>query len=181
MLIPFNSQHTHSTSYKDIQMITQAQLKSILDYDQDTGLFTWKKKLSNRTEIGNLAGYYKDFKYTQICIEGTLYYAHRLVWLYMYGYMPKYVDHINKNKSDNRLCNLREATNQQNAFNSKKPSNNTSGIKGVMWNKYAKKWHVQLCFNKKKKHIGYYADFFEACCISIKTRNLMHGEFANFC
>jgi hypothetical protein len=153
-------------------MLTQAELQSQLHYDLDTGIFTWIK--SNKQ-----AGYYPENKYSQIGIGDKLYYGHRLAWLYAYGYFPKYVDHINGIKSDNRLCNLREATNQQNAFNSKISTNNTTGIKGVMWNKNAKKWHVQIVLNNKKYHIGYFIDFFEACCNAISIRKMLHGNFAN--
>jgi hypothetical protein len=153
-------------------MLTQAELQAQIHYDPETGLFTWIK-------TNNKAGYYPENKYSQIGLNNKLYYGHRLAWLYVYGYFPQYVDHINGVKSDNRLINLRKATNQQNACNSKIPVTNTSRIKGVMWNKNAKKWQVQITLNQKKYHIGYFADFFEACCIVFVTRNKLHGDYAN--
>lgn len=153
-------------------MLTQAELQAQLHYDSETGLFTWIKTNSK-------AGYYPENNYSQVGVNNKLYYGHRLAWLYAYGYFPKYVDHINGIKSDNRLINLREATNQQNACNSKIPTTNTTGIKGVMWNKNAKKWHVQITLHKKRYHIGYFSDFFEACCIAFVARTKFHGDFAN--
>ena len=149
-------------------MLTQAELKSQLHYDQETGVFTWIKN-------NKKAGYSPSNNYCQIYVNNISHYAHRLVWLYVYGYFPKYIDHINRDKSDNRLCNLREVTNQQNSFNSKIPSTNTTKIKNVMWNKYAKKWHVQITLNGKKIHLGYYDDFFNACCIAIKNKQILHS------
>jgi len=99
-------------------MITQDKLKEILDYNQHTGLFTWKKikKYSNRS-VGDIAGSL-SLGYVVIGIDKKIYKAHRLAWLYVYGEFPKeQLDHINGNKEDNRICNLREANQSQNNFN----------------------------------------------------------------
>lgn len=77
--------------------------------------------------------------YVQIKISGKLYHAHRLAWLYVYGYMPeKEIDHINRIRDDNRIANLREATSQLNSLNTGIYKNNTSGSKGIYYNKRAK-------------------------------------------
>jgi hypothetical protein len=155
-------------------MITQDEIKDKLNYDQNTGVFTWKVKPNSTTNIGKVAGTLNK-NYVEICVSGKKYGAHRLAWLYVYGEFPKLIDHINNNPSDNRICNLREATHKQNSWNSKTPITNTSGIKGVSWHKRDNKWRVCIL----GKQLGLFADFFEACCKSFSARNSLHGEFAN--
>ena len=89
-------------------MITQSKLKELVNYDQDTGIFTWKKRTSNRIKIGDIIGNLHNCGYIEMGVNGKRYLAHRLAWLYVYGYMPKLIDHINTNKQDNRICNLYE-------------------------------------------------------------------------
>ena len=110
-------------------MITQEYLKSVLSYDPETGIFTWKyrqgligKKISWNTRYSEKqAGTIDPVGYLGIAIEYKRYYAHRLAWLYMTGELPKkYIDHLNGNKSDNRFLNLREATNSENQQNQKR-------------------------------------------------------------
>ena len=97
--------------------------------------------------------------YIRIKVNGKLYRAHRLAFLYMTGSTPlDCTDHINGIKNDNRWCNLREATKQENRHNTGVQKNNTSGFKGVSWHKHAKKWRARARFNKKEIHIGYYND-----------------------
>ena len=156
-------------------MITQDDVKDKLNYDQDTGLFTWKVKPNSTKNIGDVAGTLNK-NYIEICLNGKKYGAHRLAWLYMYGQFPEScIDHINNNPSDNRLCNLREATHKQNSWNSKLPVTNTTGIKNVSWHKRDKKWRVCIL----GKQLGLFTDFFEACCKAFSARNSLHGEFAN--
>lgn len=97
-------------------MITQEQLKELLDYDPDTGIFTWKV---DRIAIGagRKAGWLSPRGYIYITINSRRYLAHRLVWLYAHGFLPSELDHINRDASDNRLCNLRVVTGSQNNRN----------------------------------------------------------------
>jgi hypothetical protein len=98
--------------------ITQEYLKSILSYDQGTGVFTWLLKTSNRVKVGMQAGTLRNNGYLKINLNGQLYYVHRLAWLYVTGEWPKNnIDHINGAKDDNRWVNLREATHSQNNRN----------------------------------------------------------------
>ena len=179
MLIPFNGQHTHSTSYKDIQMLTQAELQSRLNYNSITGIFTWKNppRYSNKKD-GDNAGW-GCHGYIMIKINNKTYSAHRLAWLYMYNYLPPIIDHINGNPSDNRISNLRPATLSKNQQNSKIPKSNTSGIKGVSWHKATKKWRATLNINGKLKHLGVFDDIKSAELIVREARIKYHGEFAN--
>jgi hypothetical protein len=88
------------------------------------------------------------------------------------------VDHI-KNKNDNRIENLREADQNQQQHNKGLTKSNTSGVKGVSWNKRNEKWEAQLKFEGKKLHVGYFIDIKEAETAIKKLREQLHGEFAN--
>ena len=132
-------------------MLTQERLKELLHYDPDTGLFTNLIQRSSRAKKGIVAGYEDTEGYIKIEIYGKPYLAHRLVWFYMYGSFPEiFLDHKNEIKNDNRIANLRLATNQENRHNiSNQRTNNTSGFIGVAWNKENKKWRSQIQTNKQ--------------------------------
>ena len=98
--------------------ITAERLRELLDYDPETGLFTWRVTVNNRAWAGTVADAINHAGYNYIGIEGQRYLAHRLAWLYVHGNWPsKEIDHINRVRSDNRFCNLREATRALNARN----------------------------------------------------------------
>jgi len=160
-------------------MLTQSQLKEILDYDASTGLFVWKKRLSCRIRIGDIAKSPTDKGYIRIGINGTRYVAHRLVFLWMTGINPpEQVDHINGNRSDNRFCNLRLATNRENSYNNRKRNSNTSGYKGVSFVPHIKKWHAYVD-NKDGRHlVGYFSELSDAAIAVKSAREKLHGEFA---
>src|SRR6266446_8705973 len=115
-------------------------LKKNIKYDPVTGHFTWIKKRKGRNHaIGSKAGYTDAYGYLTIGINYKIYKAHRLAWLYMTGKWPKnFIDHINRDPSDNRWENLREATRSQNQINSKVPSSSKLGIKGIRLRSYGK-------------------------------------------
>ncbi len=146
-----------------MEHINQQNLKNLLAYDPDTGVFTWLKPTSNRIKPGALACSVNTIGYVRIGIGNKRYLAHRLAWLYVYGVWPKNeIDHINRNRQDNRICNLRDATSQENKINSGLKSNNTSGIKGVSWDKKCNRWRVQARVNGKKTYVGIFNDIKDA-------------------
>lgn len=160
-------------------MLTQAELKAQLNYNQDTGIFTWIKTNKNSfKKVGDIAGTLLSSSYINIGINKKIYIAHRLAWLYVYGYFPKFIDHINGNPSDNRLCNLRECTHSQNMCNRKLNKNNKSGFKGIFWNSQCNKWECVLSLNNKKIYLGRFNDLNDAISTIQKARDLYHGEFA---
>jgi len=125
--------------------LTAERLRALLDYDPETGVFTRKVRTSNRIRSGDIAGTRNPPRYTLISIEGIQYRAHRLAWLYVYGEWPSEdLDHINRVKTDNRLCNLRLATRKQNMENNGPQKNNRLGIRGVYWDVARKKWAVTI-------------------------------------
>ena len=146
-----------------MERLTQQQLKQLLAYDPDTGAFTWLKPTSNRVKPGALACSVNTVGYVRIGIGGKRYAAHRLAWLYVHGVWPENeIDHINRNRQDNRICNLRDVNSQQNKLNSGVRRNNTSGVKGVSWDKKSKRWRVQARINGQKTYIGVFDTLEEA-------------------
>lgn len=144
-------------------MVTQDRLKEVLDYDPDTGVFTWKKKISRKVVVGKIAGCPDGGGYTIIRIDHKTYKAHRLAWLYVTGAFPKdQIDHINRVKTDNRICNLREASPRENQQNHPIHRDNTSGVTGVDWVKRAKKWRAVIKHKGRNIHLGYYNTIEEA-------------------
>ena len=158
-------------------MLTQKELQSKLNYDPGTGIFT-KKTNSWKFKIGDVAGFTNKQGYITIGIKNKQYLAHRLAWLYVYGCFPKYfIDHINRNPSDNRICNLREATCSQNHYNKTKQLNNTSGIKGVTWDKQCNKWKAQIKVLDKNKNLGVFKNIKDAEKVVMEARRKFHNEF----
>lgn len=163
------------------EIITQEILKHVLDYSEETGVFKWKTRISNRIQIGDIAGNLDKDGYIQIRIHGVIYRAHRLVWLYLYGRWPKdQIDHINMIRKDNRISNLREASRTQNFMNKTKLKNNTSGFKGVFWNTQKNKWSAKIIVNKKQIHLGSFLNSEDASAAYKIAAIKYHGEFANY-
>ena len=158
-------------------MFTQEELKTQVEYNADTGIFTWKVRPSNRIKIGNKAGCHHNRGYIQISVLGERHLAHRLAWLYVYGYIPKLIDHIDGNRLNNKISNLREATYAENAYNSKIRSNNKSGVRCVSWDKARQSWEVRIKIDGKLKHFGNYKDLDEAAKVSEKARKEHHTIF----
>ena len=144
-------------------MLTQDRLKELLSYDPKTGNFIWLKQIYNGVGVGDIAGSITLDGYRAIGIDSKIHQAHRLVWLYCYGYMPEYgIDHIDRNPLNNRIENLREVSNQCNQRNTGNWNTNKSGVKGVCWVMRENKWHAQIVVMGKQKNLGYYKDFNEA-------------------
>lgn len=135
-------------------VITQDNLKRQLKYNPETGTFTWLAVNSNRTSAGKLAGCVnRATGYRYIGIDGNIYKASRLAWLYMHGYWPLYqIDHVNGNRADDRFTNLRAATLHENSQNTRKRSSKT-GFRGVEKLPYGK-WRAQIRIRGKNRHIG---------------------------
>lgn len=161
--------------------LTPEKLKEFLHYDKDTGVFTWKKDVCNRAKMGNVAGCVGVKGYVLISIDYKRYTAHRLAWLYHYNEAPpKFIDHINGKKEDNRICNLRPATQSQNAANCPKRSHNKTGYKGVCYDKRRKKFLAQLQCKGKMIFLGYFDDPKEAHQSYKEGMRKHFGEYAKF-
>ncbi len=157
-------------------MLTQQILKDSLHYNQKTGIFTWIKSGSGR-ELGSVAGS-STLGYIRIAINGKRYQAHRLAFLYMTGNFPVLdIDHINGKRNCNIWQNLRECTKSQNRFNTNKNRNNTSGFKGVTFDKSKNKWDAYAMVNNKRYRIGLYATAALASAEREEFCKTNHGEF----
>lgn len=158
--------------------INESELKELLHYDPETGIFTWYKKGSGRSS-DLVAGIKTVYGYIDLKVKGVTYKAHRLAWLYMYGVWPeRYLDHINHVRHDNRIVNLRDATRKDNSKNISMTKNNTSGIIGVRFDKQRKKWHAYVRVEGKLNHLIFSNDKFEAICVR-KSAERKHGFHEN--
>lgn len=141
--------------------LTQERLKELLDYDPDTGLFTWRVN-KGRGKIGLTTGYTNNRGYSQIGIDGKFYISHRLAFLYMEGYFPENgIDHIDRDKLNNRWKNLREVSQLCNTRNRSIRIDNKTGVVGVRWRSRAKKWNAYIRV-KKCIHLGSFNNFIDA-------------------
>jgi hypothetical protein len=146
-------------------MLTQNLLKELLSYNCETGIFTWKQPFSRRVSIGDKAGCVTARRYVVVGVMGKLYLAHRLAWLYMYGYFPeKGIDHINRDTTDNRGVNLREVSQSCNTRNTGNNTKNSSGVKGVYFSKKQDKFGACIGDKGKTIHLGYHECLTEAAC-----------------
>lgn len=155
----------------------RARVIELFNYDQATGLFTRRVGVQGGGRAGSVAGTLSH-GYVRIRIDGKLHSAHRLAWLVVHGYMPDELDHINLIKDDNRIENLRPATRSENQRNKGKQSNNTSGYKGVYWDKSKGKWHARAQdANGKQKFLGSFPTPESASAAYNDFASNLHGEF----
>ncbi len=157
--------------------------RELLDYDPQTGIFTWrprdKARFSdtglfapdqcardwNKRWAGKEAGCVNRqgaVPYREIRILGRLYTAHRLAWLMSYGEWPEIVDHDDGDGLNNQLSNLNNGSRSDNAKNMRMSSRNTSGVTGVHWYPANGKWHAQICSNRERIHLGYFSQLEDA-------------------
>lgn len=161
--------------------ISAEEARQLLDYNPETGVFTWRVQRRGTARVGSIAGRVDSGGYIQIAIYGRRYQAHRLAWMIVHGAWPeKHIDHINGKRRDNRLCNLRLATQSENLCNTKRRSDNTSGVKGVSWHNASKKWRARIAIYRQTKILGYFATPEEAHAAYCNAARELHGEFANF-
>lgn len=155
--------------------LTQEILKKHLVYNPNTGILTRKSTGKPVGHLNNREGY----SAIRIGLLGSDYLAHRLAFLYMTGHIPKCIDHINNDPTDNRWVNLREATVYQNQYNSKRRVDNTSSVKGVNWHKGQQKWVARLSYKGKRISVGSFSTLEEAEEALKAKRKTLHGQYAN--
>lgn len=163
--------------------ITAEFARSVLNYDPESGLFTkkprhdmstaWNSRCANKA-----CGVRMAHGYISIRINNRPYLAHRLAWLVTHGEWPaQLIDHINGDRSDNRLCNLREATHTQNRFNAGKWGHNKSGFKGVSFHPFSGLWRARVSVNRKDVCLGYFHTKEEAHAVYQRRVAEFHSEF----
>jgi hypothetical protein len=157
--------------------MNQADVKELFDY-RDGDLY-WKVRPARNVDISKPAGSVNSWGYRQIQFKGKQYYAHRLVWLYVHGKFPnEQIDHINGDKLDNNIENLRDVSCQENKRNVSKYSNNRSGHTGVIWATHADKWVASIRVDGKLKHLGLFNILEDAVEARLQA-NIEHGYHDN--
>ena len=160
--------------------LTQARLKELLHYDPETGYFTWRVHRSGKATTGTLAGCLNGNGYWQVSVDRVVYNAHRLVFLYLDGELPPrqfQVDHVDRDKTNNRRGNLRLATRSQNAVNVPTRRTNTSGVTNVHWDARHKKWQVRGRVSGRRTTFGLYDSLAAAAFVAEALRVREYGQF----
>lgn len=191
-----SSANPSSFPAKQVQRMDQNLIRKLLRYDRHTGHFYWRARqpalfselnqsvrnwrVWNKKFAGVRAGYVSARGYRYIKLGTKLIKEHRLVWLYCHGRHPAgSVDHIDGDRQNNRISNLRLASNSQNGINSL-VARGASGLRGVRWAKYANKWRVGIKINGRSVHLGYFDDKSEAAAAYEAKVTEVHGDFSPF-
>lgn len=158
-------------------MLKLDELKEILRYEN--GELYWLKKMAQRVQIGQRAGTF-DFEsgYWKVNIKGKRYYIHKLVFFLHHGHMPKFVDHIDTDSSNNLESNLREATKNQNCHNRKSNINSSSIYKGVSKHHNGRAWVSAIRHYNNHVYLGYFKKEQDAALAYNKAAVMYHKEFA---
>lgn len=158
------------------ETITAEILREYLSYDPTTGQFSRIKKTWRSVQLGDASGHICPRGYLYITVLGHKHRAHRLAWLWYYGRWPVLsIDHINGDKMDNRIQNLREVTHSQNKANAVRQANNTSGVKGVY--RKRNKWQAAITFKRRRKVLGVFDRIEDAASAYAAASAKIHGEF----
>jgi hypothetical protein len=154
-------------------------LFDMFDYDDATGQLLWKIKPNNGVKIGDVVGTPVE-GYLRTIIQGVKIQVHRIIWVIHYGTIPEgyQIDHIDGDRANNRLTNLRLSTPSQNSQNRYRVSG-TSGYKGVTFNKNSQMWYAQIQMHGRRKHIGRFNTPEEAAVAYEEYAVKLHGEFFN--
>jgi hypothetical protein len=166
----------HDLKKRKERRISVDDLKSVLRYDPDTGVLTWiRKKRGRRAGAGAVAGCLHSSGRIQVRVFDILIYAHRLAWALYYGMWPEdQIDHINRDQSDNRIANLREATDLENRKNLGRRITNTTGVTGVCWDKSRNKWVPSITVEYETLYLGRF-DNFEDAVAARKAAEIKYG------
>lgn len=162
--------------------LTAERLRELLHYDPETGIFRRRARIMSRDRPSSMAGRITGNKpvhygYGQIGVDNVVYQAHRLAWLYTHGRWPAdEIDHINLDRLDNRLINLREATREQNGRNLKKSKANKTGLKGVSRH-HDGRYSAQIHLRRKKHHLGLFDCKAAAHFAYVVASDKLHKEF----
>lgn len=159
--------------------LTQECLHELFEYRD--GCLYWRISIGSKIKIGSIAGYRsKTNNRSSIQIYKKVYLIHRIIYLFHYGYIPQFLDHIDNNPQNNKIENLRPATRLQNSYNRKLNANNKSGVKGVYWRKNIKKYIARCTVNSVRYNLGHFVNLEEAKKVIDEFRLKNHKEFARF-
>lgn len=160
--------------------LTAERLREVLEYKPETGEFIRRTKTGKKGNVGSAVGWKIADGRWMISVDGIKMRRSVAAWLYVNGAIPKNdIDHVNRDPSDDRLQNLREATRQQNMANKTIHKNNSCGFKGVHLHKQTGKWRATVRFNRKNKHIGLFSTKEEAHQAYVEEASRLFGEFSS--
>lgn len=155
---------------------TQERIRELLTYNPETGVFTWAVNRKGGAKAGDRAGRVRSDGYREIRVDGGFYQASRLAIIYTDGQFncALEVDHINRVKDDDRRCNLRLVTPQQNKQNIGASRNTLSGLLGVSWLPSKRRWLARICHEGKRKYLGIFKTSEEAHAAYVKAKRELH-------
>lgn len=159
-------------------MLTLDRLHQLLKYDPETGNLIWQVTKSAKAPAGSIAGSVNAKGHVNLQIDKKMYAAHQLVFMYHFGYIPDEIDHIDKIKTNNRIENLRECTSSQNKGNIGLLRSNTTGYRGVSFNKQSGKYHAQIKIHGVQTYLGRADTAEQAALIYNQAAKEHFGEFA---
>lgn len=166
---------TNTSSEKTLSV---SEVRRVLSYDPLTGCFMWVVRPSNFVKMETEAGRITPNGYRRITVFGREYYAHRLAWFWCFGeWPPEFLDHINGDTLDNRILNLRPASNSQNQGNSSKQINNKTGYKGVSYKKKDKRFQATIRHDGKTVFLGLFTHAEQAHEAYLSAAKRIFGEF----
>lgn len=146
----------------DGSTVSYAQVKKFLSYDPILGELTWRASKGNRVR-GKFAGGVDRDGYNYLVVNQRKYKSHRIIWLWWYGYYPENdIDHIDGDKTNNRIENLRETSDLCNCRNRGLRKDNKTGVPGIHWNERLGKWVAQITNLGARRHLGYFSTMREA-------------------
>lgn len=162
------------------QLPSFERLHEAFDYCPDTGALTRKiPSRGLRSKAGDAVGGLTKAGYTQVVLDGRHYFAHRIIWKMQTGMEPPpVIDHRDGDNDNNRWGNLREATPTGNSCNAKRRSDNTSGFKGLSYDRKRKKWRAYIIMDRQQNDIGRFVCFGKALKSMQTARRDLHGAFA---
>lgn len=157
--------------------ISHERLLELVEYNPETGAMVWLKPTSNRVKVGSRAGSLAGNGYWQIKLDGTVYNYHRVAWFYVTGVWPdRWIDHENRDITDNRFSNLRLSSISQNAGNMKRRADNSSGFKGV--ERKRNKFSARIRHEGVRHSLGVFDTPEEAHAVYFAAAQRLFGEFA---
>jgi hypothetical protein len=155
------------------QYLTVERLREVLDYDPETGVFTWKTKNAMRIAIGDVAGH-STYGRKKVCVFSKVYHQSRLAWFYVFGEWPRYfIDHIDGDPLNNAFSNLRDVPQSINLQNQKRcRSSSKTGFLGV--ETHRTKFHARICVNGRRISLGTFKTAEEAHQVYLRAKRDLH-------